>query len=232
MEVFIGTSGWFYDWNLDKSLDWYLANSKLNAIELNASFYRFPFPNQIKSWVKKGQSLKWAIKVNKLITHKFKFKGCAKIWEDFKERFKPLDKLIDFYLFQAPPNFRDYELILEFIKKIKIGKRFAFEIRNKDWLNSERKFNELKKKVVIVSVDSPNFYSKIIRDNIIYLRMHGRTDWYKHNYSKEELKEIVDKIKKIKPKKVYIFFNNNHNMLENARLMKDLFSHISGSKVS
>lgn len=232
MEVFIGTSGWFYDWNLDKSLDWYLANSKLNAIELNASFYRFPFPNQIKSWAKKGQSLKWAIKVNKLITHKFKFKGCVKIWEDFKERFKPLDKLIDFYLFQAPPNFRDYELILKFIKKIKIGKRFAFEIRNKDWLNSERKFNELKKKVVIVSVDSPNFYSKIIRDKIIYLRMHGRTDWYKHNYSKEELKEIVDKIKKIKPKKVYVFFNNNHNMLENARLMRDLFSHTSESKVS
>ncbi|RLF12723.1 MAG: DUF72 domain-containing protein, partial [Thermoprotei archaeon] len=39
MRVYIGTSGWLYDWNLDGSLDWYVKNSGLNAVELNASFY-------------------------------------------------------------------------------------------------------------------------------------------------------------------------------------------------
>jgi len=52
--------------------------------------------------------------------------------------------------------------------------------------------------------------------------MHGRENWYSHNYTKEELKEIADKIEEINPKKVYIFFNNNHNMLLNAQLMKKL----------
>ena len=47
MEVFVGTSGWSYGWNKGGNLDWYLRNSHLNAVELNASFYRFPNRNQI-----------------------------------------------------------------------------------------------------------------------------------------------------------------------------------------
>ncbi|MEM2358961.1 MAG: DUF72 domain-containing protein, partial [Nitrososphaerota archaeon] len=35
---FVRTSGWLYDWNSGGTLDWYLANSGLNAVELNASF--------------------------------------------------------------------------------------------------------------------------------------------------------------------------------------------------
>ena len=92
MEVFVGTSGWFYDWNLSRSLDWFLENSGLNAIELNMSFYRFPFPNQIKGWVRKGQDLRWAIKVSRWITHRKKFRDCIDIWDRFRELFKPMDK--------------------------------------------------------------------------------------------------------------------------------------------
>jgi len=61
-EVRVGTSGWYYDWNPDLSLDWYVQNSGLNAIELNASFYRFPYKNQITSWARNGRSLSWAVK--------------------------------------------------------------------------------------------------------------------------------------------------------------------------
>ncbi|MEM4503151.1 MAG: DUF72 domain-containing protein, partial [Ignisphaera sp.] len=62
MEIFVGTSGWLYDWNIDGTLDWYLQNSRLNAVELNASFYRFPFRNQVSSWVKKTSiyGIRWA----------------------------------------------------------------------------------------------------------------------------------------------------------------------------
>ncbi|MCL6500798.1 MAG: DUF72 domain-containing protein, partial [Candidatus Pacearchaeota archaeon] len=56
----------------------------------------------------------------------------------------------------------------------------------------------------------------------IYLRMHGRSSWYRHNYSKNELKEICEKIKEARPSKVYVFFNNNHNMLNNARAMLEI----------
>ncbi|MEO0226027.1 MAG: DUF72 domain-containing protein, partial [candidate division WOR-3 bacterium] len=58
MKIHVGTSGWYYEWNQDRTLDWYITNSGLNSIELNASFYRFPFPNQVKAWAKKGRPLR------------------------------------------------------------------------------------------------------------------------------------------------------------------------------
>ncbi len=73
MECFVGTSGWFYSWNADGGFDWFAKFSGLNAVELNMSFYRFPFPSMIRSWAFKGKALRWAIKVNRLITHTFKF---------------------------------------------------------------------------------------------------------------------------------------------------------------
>jgi uncharacterized protein YecE (DUF72 family) len=49
--------------------------------------------------------------------------------------------------------------------------------------------------------------------------MHGRTEWYAHLYSFEELKEVAERILNIKPEKAYVFFNNDHAMLENSRKM-------------
>ncbi len=219
MEIYVGTSGWFYEWNKDKTLDWFVKNSNLNAIELNASFYRFPFPNQIKSWVKKGKNLTWSIKVNHLITHRYKFNEKAvEIWYRFKQLFRPLEKLIDFYLFQAPPSFTNIERVIEFSRKIKLGGKFAFEIRSKDLLKNKEACKKLQKRVVLVSVDSPDFQNKIFPAETIYLRMHGRIDWYRHNYSERELKEIADKLVTNRPERIYVFFNN-HNMLANAQLM-------------
>ena len=57
MNVFVGTSGWLYGWNRGGNLDWYLQNSGLNAVELNASFYRFPYKNQVAGWAGKGTEL-------------------------------------------------------------------------------------------------------------------------------------------------------------------------------
>lgn len=117
MKVFVGTSGWLYDWNEDGTLDWYVENSGLNAVELNASFYRFPFQNQVKSWKRKSKSLRWAIKVHRSITHLRKFGERAyDIWDKFKNLFNPLEDLIDFYLFQLPPNYSCREESLKILK--------------------------------------------------------------------------------------------------------------------
>ncbi|MEO0142916.1 MAG: DUF72 domain-containing protein, partial [candidate division WOR-3 bacterium] len=43
--------------------------------------------------------------------------------------------------------------------------------------------------------------------------------WYSHNYTDRELKEIAHRIVIRKPRRVYVFFNNDHNMLKNAQTM-------------
>ncbi len=227
----VGTSGWAYSWNPD-GFDWYVQNSGLNAIELNASFYRFPFPNQVKSWALKTQKfnpdLRWSIKVNRLITHTFKFNERAfELWKRFESIFKPLEKNIDFYLFQLPPNLtpKFSSKLEEFVKKTKLEEKFALEVRNLDWFKEEWVEWARKLKITWVSVDSPDFPLEVYCSNkIVYERMHGRTAWYSHYYTNKELEEVKGKILRINPEKVYVFFNNDHAMLENARRMLELLT--------
>ncbi|MCL7384002.1 MAG: DUF72 domain-containing protein [Thaumarchaeota archaeon] len=228
MEYFVGTSGWFYSWNQDGSLDWFVRYSGLNAVELNMSFYRYPYPTMVRSWASKGKTLKWAIKVNRLITHVFKFNEKAyQLWKKFYSLFSPLDSYIDFYLFQLPPSMtpRAIQTIEDFVKRTGLNKRFALEVRNMKWYNENYVKWASKLNITWVSIDSPDFPTDIFNTNgIVYERMHGRTAWYSHYYTDQELKDVAERIKEASPEKVYVFFNNNHDMLENARRMLQILS--------
>ncbi|MEM5853311.1 MAG: DUF72 domain-containing protein [Candidatus Aenigmatarchaeota archaeon] len=232
MKVFVGTSGWLYGWNEGGTLDWYLKNSMLNSVELNMSFYRFPFPNQVKAWASKTREinpeLRWSIKVSRFITHVFKFGDKAlKLWKDFQKLFRPLERNIDFYLFQLPPSLSPKigQKLEDFVRSTRLKEKFALEVRNKDWFKKECLEWAEKLGITWVSVDSPDFPLEVYCTNgIVYERMHGRTFWYSHYYSDNELKEVKKKILNLKPEKVYIFFNNDHAMLDNARKMLKLFS--------
>ncbi len=227
MKIYVGTSGWMYGWNKEGSFDWYVDNSGLNAVELNASFYRFPFRNQVKAWGRKSKNLRWAVKVHRSITHFFKFslKSFAR-WEYMQELFSPLDDLVDFYLFQLPPFFtpEKRKAIEKFIEFTNLGKRFALEPRDSSWWSNENIEWAKELKITWVSVDAPYLPREIVTiEGRVYLRMHGRTDWYSHYYTDDELIEIYEKILSTHAEKVYIFFNNNHAMLENAQRMFLLF---------
>ena len=237
MKVFVGTSGFSYSWNPD-GLEWYLKRSGLNSLELNASFYCFPFPNQVKSWAKKtmrfSPNLRWAIKVNRFVTHVFKLGDRAyQTWMKFKKLFEPLDDKIDFYLFQLPPSLEPSEKYVQriekFVSKCELGERFALEWRNMNWFTDKWIRWAENLGITLVSIDSPDFPREIYTtNNIVYLRLHGRTAWYSHYYTEEELEEIAQKIVKKKPEKAYIYLNNNHGMLPNAqtilKILKNLIS--------
>jgi uncharacterized protein YecE (DUF72 family) len=221
----VGTSGWLYSWNPERSLDWYVRYSGLNAVELNASFYRFPSPSQVASWARKGRSLRWAVKVNRRVTHIHRLnKNAVKAWERFYSLFKPLDSLVDFYLFQLPPSYqatgRNIERLEHFAAETGLGERMAIEFRHVSWFN-EGLGVELCRRIgaTYVSIDSPlGVYISASNSNV-YLRMHGRTAWYAHYYTDEELLEDAKQILALSPRRAYVFFNNNHDMLENARRM-------------
>jgi uncharacterized protein YecE (DUF72 family) len=192
-------------------------------VELNASFYRFPYPNQVLSWARKGKSLRWSVKVHRSVTHSHRFtEGASGVWERFRKLFTPLDPFIDFYLFQAPPGFRNAERVLDFAERTGLGERFALEIRNRDLLGDDGACGLLRERVTLISVDSPDFSARIFPGRVIYLRLHGRTGWYSHDYSRQELGELADRIKDLRSEKVYAFFNNDHSMLANARTMREL----------
>ncbi|MEM5802959.1 MAG: DUF72 domain-containing protein [Candidatus Aenigmatarchaeota archaeon] len=235
MEIFVGTSGWAYLWNPD-GLEWYVKNSNLNAIELNASFYRYPYPNQVKGWSNKGKNLRWVLKVNRLVTHVYRFNRIAWTrWKSFEKLFQPLDSITDFYLFQLPPSIKSdsKKKIESFYKKTKLKERFALEWRNQEWFTKENVKWAKKLGLTLVSVDSPKLPRDVFNTSgITYIRMHGREAWYSHYYTDKELNEVKNKILRVKPEKVYVFFNNDTSMLENGRRMFELLTKGEISKES
>jgi len=217
-----------YDWNEEATFDWYVKYSGLNAVELNASFYRFPFKNQVLSWSRKGATLRWSVKVHRSITHVRRLKPEAiDVWRKFADLFKPLDKYVDFYLFQLPPNYvcREDTLtrIEDFHAKTDLGARFAVEFRHESCFND--KVVEWSERIglTLVSIDAPIATWVVRSTDSVYLRIHGREYWYGYEYREEELKELAAKTLELNPKRIYVFFNNDHWMLENAHMMQKIY---------
>ncbi len=227
--LFVGTSGWNYFWNKGRSLKWYIQNTRFNAVELNMSFYRFPYPSLPKHWAKIGSKLSWSIKVNQLITHRMRFSPKSlKTWSRFRQLFRPMEErgLIKFYLFQCPPSLKPTSKTLEnlenFIANADLGESFAIEFRNEAWFAPKWEQWGRKMGVTLVSVDAPEFRNKIFRSSSrIYVRIHGRTVWYHHLYTENEIIEIyraiINKVEGVK--ELYFFLNNNHGMLPTGTLI-------------
>ncbi|MEM2607794.1 MAG: DUF72 domain-containing protein [Thermoproteota archaeon] len=231
-KIFIGTSGWSYDWN-PNGFDWYVKNSGLNSVELNASFYRFPFRNQVYSWARKTPSrFRWAVKVSRIVTHVYRMSSKAvKTFNKFTDLFKPLEKNIDFYLFQLPPFMEPSQNTIRnierFFKEVEIVEKAAVEWRNVKWFSGEWEEWASERGITIVSVDSPNLPRHIFNTTgTVYLRMHGRSSWYSHNYTANELNEVVKKVIEAKPKRIYVFLNNDHYMIDNAKTILKIFENI------
>jgi len=223
-KVYVGTSGWSYDWNLGNSLEWYITESKLNAIELNMSFYRFPYPNMVKSWAAKGTNLAWVVKVHRSITHFQKLSPRAvESFQRFKTLFSPLEDAIHYYLFQLPPSFTDITAVEPFIENTGTEK-IAIEFRHPTLFTDELINWGKHHHVLLVSIDAPQLPRTIMSEDIIYERIHGRTGWYMHNYSNQELHEIQQRILAVHPNTTYVFFNNNHAMLANAMRMNQILT--------
>lgn len=223
-KVFVGTSGWAYSWNPD-GLEWYVRNSRLNAVELNASFYRFPFRNQVRGWARRGSGLRWAIKVHRSITHYRKLSPTSYgTWAKFRALFETMEPIIDFYLLQLPPSYAMSEAGVErlkaFAREARLGERLAVEFRHPSWFSEEGLAVLKEVGATAVSVDSPEAVVYWSSNGIVYARLHGRTAWYAHEYSEEELIAIAEEIAALNPCRVYVFLNNDHWMLDNARAIK------------
>ena len=103
-----------------------------------------------------------------------------------------------------------------------MGRRAAVEFRHPGWFTEPTAKWAERAGFVAVSVDSPEASWIVATGGVVYLRMHGRTFWYSHYYDEEELREVARRIVETGAERVYVFFNNDHAMLENARAMASI----------
>jgi uncharacterized protein YecE (DUF72 family) len=220
----VGTSGYSYFWNLGvpTPFEWYVSQG-FNTVEINASFYRFPSPTWIKAWIKAPEDFDFSVKVHRSITHYAKLSDKAiKLWRTFKEPFKPIEDRIAFWLFQMPLSFKpskgNIDKLTRFFANLNLGEQAVVEFREQSWWRIKGDLKDCG--VSFCSVDAPALPREIVTINdLVYLRLHGRGEWYAYVYSGEELEEIAKKVREAGAKKVYIYLNNDLGMLENGKLL-------------
>ena len=223
IRILVGTSGWSYEWNGDRSLSWYVRNSGLNAIELNMSFYRFPSERQVADWARTGEGLDWTVKVPRSVTHAHLLNGKGReIYSRFRDRLGLLGPRISYFLFQFPPRFDvSFSDRLRALSGDFDDRAMAFEFRHPSWGTFD--FDRVRFGGVVVSPDSPDSSGVVTaRNGLVYLRFHGRSAWYAGTYTDEELSSLLRKALALSPRKIHAFFNNDHGMLETARSFRRL----------
>ena len=220
----IGTSGYTYFWNEANPtpFKWYI-NQGFNSVEINASFYRFPTQNWIKTWLTAPKDFSFSIKVHRSVTHYTRLKNRSlELWNRFRQSLESLEKKIDFWLFQMPSNYKykqeNLEAIRAFFEKTNLQNKAVIEFRDSSWWEAVKEITNIG--IVFCSVNAPGLPHNLMSTNgAAYLRLHGSTEWYNYIYSEKELDNILSRIKKLKADKKMIYLNNDHGMLQNGRYL-------------
>lgn len=141
--LYTGTSGYsFREWvgpfypPKTKPTD-YLAfyASRLNSVEINHTFRRFPTSKLLASWAEKTpESFAFSLKMHQSITHRARLKDVGESVGEFLKAAEPLGPRLGAILFQLPPYFRaDLDRLKAFLKDLPTGHRYAMEFRHESW---------------------------------------------------------------------------------------------------
>jgi uncharacterized protein YecE (DUF72 family) len=222
-KLFIGTSGWnyggweegvFYPKGLSKADQLFFYAENFKTVELNASFYHLMPAKTFQNWHQKTpEDFIFAVKASRFITHVKKLKDASKPWKNFINNAKYLKEKLGPILFQLPPKWKcDSARLKNFLKILPSRYQYCFEFREKSWFCEEIYQILTKKNAALCLSDSPSFpFEEKITAPFIYIRLHGPGSLYASNYSKKQLKNWAEKIKKYLTDRfdVYTYFNND-----------------------
>jgi uncharacterized protein YecE (DUF72 family) len=230
MDFYIGTSGYnykhwfngvFYPPGIKENELLLHYQEYFNSVELNVTFYRLPSEKVFKSWYKKTkEDFGFIVKGSRFITHIKRLKDVEEPINLFSQRCYFLKEKLLCILWQLPPSFRkDVQKLQNFINCIKkndILKSIdhSIEFRHSSWFE-EDVLKILKENNINLCIAHSSRWPmcEAITSNFLYIRFHGGEILYGSEYSINELKEWVKKIKTWRKNyqlnKFYIFFNND-----------------------
>jgi len=229
----------------------------ITMVEVNSTFYRPPVLHMSLSWIRKVEvfpEFLFAVKLHQAFTHTRKDFSQKDI-DEFKTGIEPLranDRLAAI-LIQFPWSFANTVANTHYL--VTLFERFAgyplaLEVRHGSW--ADPRFIEIlaEHRVCYVNIDQPVIGNSLkpsslaTNSEFAYVRLHGRNyqNWFKEDagrdarydylYTKNELEEWVERIKKLGKScsKVHIVTNNHYRgqAMANAVQIRNL---ITGEKL-
>ncbi len=215
-KLYSGTSGWAYpSWKPDfypeklasaKFLGHYA--TRLNTVEINYTFRRFPTEKLLRGWSEATPAeFQFAVKANQKITHISRLKNVADFTSDFLRALEPLatEKKLGPVLFQLPPYLKaDAGLLKEFVATVPRHVRSAFEFRHASWFNEETYAVMREANVALCNAESEKLETPDVQTaDFAYLRLR------KEAYSLAEQKGIAATVSHLANRgDTYVYFKH------------------------
>jgi len=230
-KVFAGTSGWAYaSWKPDfypaklKAADFLrFYATRLNSVELNYTFRRFPTEKLLLGWIAATPpGFKFAVKAHQTITHTKRLRDAGELASQFIAALRPLEEegRLGPVLFQLPPFLKcDLPLLVEFLQSLPRGSRAAFEFRHASWFNEEvfaslRNANAALCQAESETIETPEVTSA----DFSYFRLRKET------YPAEVRKALAEKVRSLSTKSdVFVYFKHEETA-EGALYAADLLA--------
>lgn len=221
----VGTSGWvyggwrgrFYPEGLAQRrwLEYYA--ERFDTVELNATTYRLPKPEQARAWCEKvPPGFLYTIKLSRLITHRRTLPPRVdEFIENYMERASCFQaEKVAQILVQFPPYLeRDDDHLRAFLGKLPSRYRYVVEFRHKSWLVPEIEEILRERNMALCIHDYPGFCMGdiVTATDLAYIRLHGYTGLYVGSYPKRLLQRWAARIHELaqRARDVFVYFNND-----------------------
>jgi uncharacterized protein YecE (DUF72 family) len=236
-QIRIGTSGWSYDhWVGPFYPDGLPTGGRLayyarylNSTEINNSFYHLPEPGILETWrdaVPEGFC--FSVKASRYITHMKKLRDPEQGLNTFLGRIGRLEDRLGPILFQLPPRWRfNAERLERFLAALSHEFRYAFELRDRSWLNDRALELLARSNAAFCIYDLDGFLSpKEVTADFVYVRLHGPDGPYRGRYDRQALSGWAGAFTSWNASglDVYCYFDNDEagHAAENARALRTM----------
>ena len=143
--ISIGCAKWnktdlkgFYPKGTKDELTYY--STQFNSIELNATFYSLPSPEQVLTWKDKTpQHFKFFPKITNTVSHFRRLLNTTDVVTQFATSVLNFDEKLGMVFLQLHDNFKpkNYERLEKFVKEWPKEVPLAIEVRNTEWFENE-----------------------------------------------------------------------------------------------
>ena len=241
-KIHVGCSGWVYKhWRgllypegLPQKRWFERYSEEFDTVEINASFYRLPLASTFEGWRNKApEGFRYAVKVNRFITHMKKLVGCDDEIDRFIALARPLGPTLGPLLYQLPPSLhKDLPRLEALLRRLPPDLEHVVEFRHKSWYDEDVLALLDRYGAGFVTHDLKGLKSpRWASGRTAYVRFHGTAGKYHGRYSDEALLEWTDWLlaEARSGKSCWCYFNNDihGHAIEDARTLKSMVGQIA-----
>ncbi len=224
LEISIGCAKWnktdlkgFYPKGTKDELTYY--GTQFNSIELNATFYGMPSPEQVQTWKEKTPAdFKFFPKITNTVSHFRRLLNITDVVTQFATAVLNFDEKLGMVFLQLHDNFKtkDYERLEKFVQEWPKEVPLAIELRNNEWFTDQEIFNKIcdlfeKHKITNIIVDTAG------RRDMLHMRLTTPVAFIRYVGANAEsdytrLDDWIERIKTWKEEgleKLYFFVHQN-----------------------